>query len=290
VRLLFEIDKKDYAAGGTVGRRPSVRGIIVKDGSIAMVHSLKYDYYKLPGGGIDAGETHTETLIREVHEETGLRVIPESIREYGLVRRIQKGQREDIFIQENFYYFCDVQDAADAQTLDQYEAEEQFTLEWVTPQQAMLANGAAAQGAKSDEHGSVMIERENRVLQLLLDEQPALFPDGRKDRLLYRRIAVIVAAVFMIASVFFFADSLGQVKDPGSGALMSEQTTFWLHAVLVLAALSPFHILNAIAICLGFAAARSDNPKTLRAEAVVSVISIIASLFWGGMFLLETAS
>ena len=107
MRLLFEIDKKDYIEGGTVGRRPSVRGIIVQDGKLAVVHSLKYDYYKLPGGGIDPGETHEETLIREVHEESGLRVIPESIREWGFVRRTQKGKREDIFVQENFYYLCD---------------------------------------------------------------------------------------------------------------------------------------------------------------------------------------
>ena len=175
MRTLLEIDKKDYAVGGSVGRRPSVRGIIVRNGCIAMVHSLKYDYYKLPGGGIDAGETHAETLIREVHEETGLCVIPESICEYGLVRRIQKGKIEDIFIQENFYYFCDAQNSVDTQTLDDYEAEEQFTLEWVKPEHAIAVNAAAAQNTKSDSHGSVMIERENRLLRLLLHEHPERF-------------------------------------------------------------------------------------------------------------------
>lgn len=175
MRLLFEIDKKDYIAGGTVGRRPSVRGIIVRQGKIAMIHSLKYDYYKLPGGGIDAGETHTETLIREVHEESGLRVIPQSIRKYGLVRRIQKGRREDIFIQENFYYFCDAEAEADAQSLDIYEAEEEFTPEWVSPQRAIETNRRALTDTKSDPHGSMMIVRENRLLELLLEEYPALF-------------------------------------------------------------------------------------------------------------------
>ena len=175
MRLLFEIDKGDYRPGGTVGRRPSVRGILVREGKIAMVHALRDEYYKLPGGGIDAGETHPQTLIREVREETGLRVIPESIREYGLVRRIQKGEYEDIFIQENFYYFCDAEDTGDAQSLDDYEAQEQFTLEWVTPQQAIAVNEAALHGAKSEGHGAVMIERENRVLSLILEEFPALF-------------------------------------------------------------------------------------------------------------------
>ena len=46
MRLLFEIDKKDYNPNGTCFIRPSVRGIIIRDGRIAMVHSLKYNYYK----------------------------------------------------------------------------------------------------------------------------------------------------------------------------------------------------------------------------------------------------
>ena len=42
MRELFVIDLKNYNPDGTVGRRPSVRGIVIKDGKIAMMHSLKY--------------------------------------------------------------------------------------------------------------------------------------------------------------------------------------------------------------------------------------------------------
>ena len=66
MKNLFTIDKKNYKENGTVGKRPSVRGIIIKDGKIAMMHSLKYDYYKLPGGGMEKGKSYEETLIREV--------------------------------------------------------------------------------------------------------------------------------------------------------------------------------------------------------------------------------
>ena len=74
MRELFILDKKNYNPNGTVGRRPSVRGIIIRDGKVAMMHSKKFDYYKLRCGGIEPGETLEETLIREVREETGLTV------------------------------------------------------------------------------------------------------------------------------------------------------------------------------------------------------------------------
>ena len=106
MRTLFVFDYKDYKENGTVGIRPSVRGIIIKDGRIAMVHSRKYNYYAFPGGGIDPGEKKEETLIREIREELGLDVIPESIKEYGLVIRKEKGAIDDLFILENYYFLC----------------------------------------------------------------------------------------------------------------------------------------------------------------------------------------
>lgn len=95
MRLLFEIDKKDYREDGTVCIRPSVRGIIRKEGKLAMIYSRKYNYYKFPGGGIEQGESHEDTLIREVKEESGLDVIRESIEPYGYAHRVQKGKTEE---------------------------------------------------------------------------------------------------------------------------------------------------------------------------------------------------
>ena len=62
-------------------------------------------------------------------------------------------------------------------TLDPYEAEERFTPEWVTPAQAIAENEQALTGTESDSHRAVMIERENRVLRMLLAEFPALFQE-----------------------------------------------------------------------------------------------------------------
>ncbi|MCI8877640.1 MAG: NUDIX domain-containing protein [Oscillospiraceae bacterium] len=166
MRLLFSLDKKNYPIGGTVFSRPSVRAIIICSGKTAMVHSIKYNYYKFPGGGIEAGESRTEALIRETREEAGLLLLPESIQEYGYVHRIEKGELEDIFLQENYYYLCEAAPRAVPQRLDGYEAEERFTLEYVTPETAIAVNRDADHGPKDQ----TMLEREALVLEMLLRE------------------------------------------------------------------------------------------------------------------------
>ncbi len=55
--------------------RESVRTIIMNvAGEIAILYANKEDYYKLPGGGIEAGENHQEAGTREAMEEIGCRV------------------------------------------------------------------------------------------------------------------------------------------------------------------------------------------------------------------------
>lgn len=50
--------------------------------------------YKFPGGGMEEGETLEDTLIREMLEETGYKVKPDSIREFLKVKERRKGMKE----------------------------------------------------------------------------------------------------------------------------------------------------------------------------------------------------
>lgn len=168
MRLLFEMDKHDYDGCTHSFVRNSARSIIIRGGRVAMVHSLKYDYYKFPGGGIEQGEDPVEAMIRETREEAGLVVLPETVREYGLVHRIQKSDSDptEIFEQDNYYYLCDAEDTVASQELDDYESRESYTLEFTDPHTAIRKNLADIRSP----YNKTMFIREARVLQMLMDE------------------------------------------------------------------------------------------------------------------------
>ena len=169
MKTLFTIDLHDYEDYYAVSKRPSARGIILKNNKIALVYSKKEKYYKFPGGGIDDTEDAIAALVREVREEAGLIVKPESITEYGCVYRRQKSNMfpDTIFQQENYYYFCDVEDQIFDQKLDDYELEEEFTLTFVDIDTAIAVN---ENYHSENEFKEKMIQREVRVLHLLKDQ------------------------------------------------------------------------------------------------------------------------
>lgn len=168
MRLLFEMDKHDYEACTHLFVRNSARSIIISNAKIAMIHSLKYDHYKFPGGGIEDGESPVDAMIRETREEAGLVVKPETVREYGCVHRIQKSDKDasECFVQDNFYYLCEVEAEVVPQHLDSYESEENYTLEFVEPEVAIRKNRCAANSSCTP----AMLEREACVLEMLISE------------------------------------------------------------------------------------------------------------------------
>ena len=167
MRLLFTLDRGDYQEGKKAFSRPSARAVVIESGRVAMVHSRKYGHYKFPGGGIEAGESREAALVREAREEAGMVLDPQSIRPYGFVHRIECGDREPLFIQDNFYYLASAS-ALVPQELDGYEAAEGYTLRWVDPREAIQQNKALTSVYERKHH--TMLFREAMVLEKLLAE------------------------------------------------------------------------------------------------------------------------
>jgi len=108
-RLLL-LDANDYDEDMDEWARVAVRGIVFIGDKLLLLDDNK-DEVSLPGGGQDEGESDADTLIREIREETGYSVIPDTIRPFGYIeekRRDFKSYHESrIFHQISRLYFCE---------------------------------------------------------------------------------------------------------------------------------------------------------------------------------------
>ena len=69
----FKITYEDFKGNVNILRHAS-RGVIINDNQILLSYQKKYDFYMLPGGGVENDETYFDACIREVLEETGYQI------------------------------------------------------------------------------------------------------------------------------------------------------------------------------------------------------------------------
>jgi ADP-ribose pyrophosphatase YjhB (NUDIX family) len=92
------------AEGRSYPTRPhlAVSAAIIRDGKVLIVRRARppaRGVFTLPGGGVEAGETLQEAVIREVREETALEVAPIALAGYReVVARDASGKVERHFV------------------------------------------------------------------------------------------------------------------------------------------------------------------------------------------------
>jgi len=92
------------AEGRSYPTRPhlAVSAAIIRDGKVLIVRRARppaHGLFTLPGGGVEAGETLHEAVIREVREETGLSVEPLGLAGYReVIARDAAGKVERHFV------------------------------------------------------------------------------------------------------------------------------------------------------------------------------------------------
>lgn len=163
MKTLFTLDSRDYTAGMPVMEKHCVRGIIFKNGRLA-VQQNKMGEYKLLGGMNEPGEDHMETLAREIREEAGLLIRPESVKEIGLTVEL----RRDIFTQDKIYkcvtyfYACDIDERVHMPLkLTESEKENGFVCVWETPEHIREVNEGL--------HMEAWKRRDTEFIKLLID-------------------------------------------------------------------------------------------------------------------------
>lgn len=143
MRTLLTLDRKDYSPDMPVYEKYSTRAVIVRDGRIATQHGTIGDY-KLLGGGVEPGEEYQMALCREVQEESGLIVIPESIREIGMITERHRDifNPEAVYVCHSLFYRCDAKDEMTATNMTASEIAKGYHLAWAEPQEIIDGNAA----------------------------------------------------------------------------------------------------------------------------------------------------
>ena len=77
--------------------------IYLKDRKVLMTLSKGKDTYYLPGGKREGSEKDEETLIREIGEELCVRILPETIKPYGIFEAQAHGKAEGILVRMTCY-------------------------------------------------------------------------------------------------------------------------------------------------------------------------------------------
>lgn len=134
MRVLKVFDANNYSGLTEVIEKNVVRAIILKDGKMAMQCSGNGEY-KIPGGGVEPEEDYLVALEREVSEETGLLILPESCMELGMTleKRRDIFDKTKIFVRKTFFYQCEVRTETVPLHMTQSEIEKGFHPVWETP-------------------------------------------------------------------------------------------------------------------------------------------------------------
>ncbi len=137
METILVMDEKNYDVSLPEIRRTAVRGIITENGKLLLIQS-KFGEVKFPGGGKEPGETDLDTLAREVLEETGRRILPDSVRAFGQVEEIRRSTHEPaIWHQISRYYFCGISGDQENCRYTKNEIDYGFHFVWYTLDEAI---------------------------------------------------------------------------------------------------------------------------------------------------------
>lgn len=164
MKLLLEINEKLLGVGGSerLGKeyrlRKSARALVFNEnGEIAIQHSPKYHFHKLPGGGVEHGESVTQALRREILEEVGCEI--EIIKEVGMTIEYRNANN---LLHISYCYVAQQSGKLGKISLEAGEIEEEQVTLWLAP-------GVALEKMKLDEPkkkvGLFMVKREIAFLE-----------------------------------------------------------------------------------------------------------------------------
>lgn len=138
--------------------RKAARGVVHRDGVVALLHVAAHNYYKLPGGGLEGAEDYARGFTRECLEEIGREVtVTHELGEIHEYRRMY--QKHQI----SYCYVATAGAEQFATNFDEGETALGFAVRWVPFEEAvaLVKNSDRTQ----DYMAPFVIERDYFILE-----------------------------------------------------------------------------------------------------------------------------
>lgn len=149
-------------ASGYRIRETARAAIFDEDRRIAIIHVTKYKFFKLPGGGIEKGESVIEALRRECKEEVGCDI--EILEEVG---KVTEHRKRSALKQTSYCYTAKQVGKRETPHLTEDEIEEGVVVTWMSVEEAMQK---IEQSMSTDDYkGSYIVRREHAFLNAILE-------------------------------------------------------------------------------------------------------------------------
>ncbi|ACS99312.1 NUDIX hydrolase [Paenibacillus sp. JDR-2] len=161
--LNIKITDSDFIGGDpayldTVSRY-AARGVLFNNqGQVAMMYMAELDLYKLPGGGMEEGESPEEAFVREIKEETGCEA--DVICRLGFVEEHKNRNR---FLQHSHCYLAKARHVAGTAALTEAEEQLGMSVQWLSAAQALDIMEKAVAGG-GDNHAKLFMLMRDRII------------------------------------------------------------------------------------------------------------------------------
>jgi ADP-ribose pyrophosphatase YjhB (NUDIX family) len=149
--------------------RVAARGIVIKDGKIAILNKANNNEYKLVGGGVDEGEDPKQAFEREVLEEAGCKVEIDDF--LGVVKEERTNNN---FTQISYVYVAHVIEDTKKLDLTEKEINEGARLLWLTLDEAIDTIKESENNIKASKYENILskkfvVRRDYNILKYYRD-------------------------------------------------------------------------------------------------------------------------
>jgi 8-oxo-dGTP pyrophosphatase MutT (NUDIX family) len=170
MRLISQLIHPRVASmNGTVLKRQAARGIVLREQSVLLLFTERYNDFSFPGGGVDPGESLTVGLQREMEEETGA-TNTRVLRDFGYLEEYRPHGKGgfDLLHMTSHFFLCEIDQELKATRMEGYEKSNGMRPMWVDLRTALNHNRAVLQ--RQEITMGMSIQRETLMLELVAKE------------------------------------------------------------------------------------------------------------------------